>query len=114
MFSEASVSHSVHGGGGGGGGEGRASASRGWGWADRTGSETEGGGCPTPPVVTSTGGHCSGRYASYWNAFLFLSNFSLVTVAKTLLLNISITGWEWLIQSHSSARFCFELSGNSN
>ena len=24
------------------------------------------------------------------------------------------TGWEWLIQSYSSARFCFELSGNSN
>ena len=26
-----------------------------------------------PLVVTSSGGHCSGRYASYWNAFLFLS-----------------------------------------
>ena len=25
-----------------------------------------------------------------------------------------ITGWERLIRSHSSARFCFELSGNSN
>ena len=24
------------------------------------------------------------------------------------------TGWERLIRSHSSARFCFELSGNSN
>ena len=24
------------------------------------------------------------------------------------------TGWEWLIRSHSSARFCFELSGNLN
>ena len=24
------------------------------------------------------------------------------------------TGWERLIQSHSSARFCFELSGNLN
>ena len=24
------------------------------------------------------------------------------------------TGREWLIRSHSSARFCFELSGNSN
>ena len=23
-----------------------------------------------PPVVTSSGGHCSGRYPSYWNAFL--------------------------------------------
>ena len=27
---------------------------------------------------------------------------------------ISRTGREWLIRSHSSARFCFELSGNSN
>ena len=26
----------------------------------------------------------------------------------------SDTGWERLIRSHSSARFCFELSGNSN
>ena len=25
-----------------------------------------------PPVRTSSGGHCSGRYASYWDAFLFL------------------------------------------
>ena len=24
------------------------------------------------------------------------------------------TGREWLIRSHSSARFCFDLSGNSN
>ena len=24
------------------------------------------------------------------------------------------TGHVWLIRSHSSARFCFELSGNSN
>ena len=28
--------------------------------------------------------------------------------------NIHITGREQLIRSHSSARFCFELSGNSN
>ena len=27
----------------------------------------------TPVVLTSSGGHCSGRYASYWNAFLFES-----------------------------------------
>ena len=26
---------------------------------------------PTPSTETSSGGHCSGRYASYWNAFLF-------------------------------------------
>ena len=23
------------------------------------------------PVVASSGGHCSSRYASYWNAFLY-------------------------------------------
>ena len=28
--------------------------------------------------------------------------------------NFNITGWEQLIGSHFSARFCFELSGNSN
>ena len=26
---------------------------------------------PLPPVLTSSGGHCSGRYASYCNVFLF-------------------------------------------
>ena len=31
----------------------------------------------TPPWAdTSSDGHCSGRYASYWNAFLFLQHFS--------------------------------------
>ena len=24
----------------------------------------------TPPGTVTTGGHCSGRYASYWNAFV--------------------------------------------
>ena len=24
-----------------------------------------------PPILTSSGGYRSGRYASYWNAFLF-------------------------------------------
>ena len=26
------------------------------------------------------------------------------------MINIFVTGWEWLIRSHSSTRFCFELS----
>ena len=30
-----------------------------------------GGAVDTPLVLTSSGGHCSGRYASYWNEFLF-------------------------------------------
>ena len=29
-------------------------------------------------------------------------------------ISICDTGWERLIRSHSSARFCFKLSGNSN
>ena len=29
-------------------------------------------GKPYHPVLTSSGGHRSGRYASYWNAFLFI------------------------------------------
>ena len=31
-----------------------------------------------PPVLTSSGGHSSGRYAPYWNAFLLL--FSIVAM----------------------------------
>ena len=46
----------------------------------------------------------SGRYASYWNVFLFWD----------YLHHEPITGRERLIRSHSSARFSFELSGNSN
>ena len=71
MFSEGSVSHSVHRGGLPSGG-GR-SVSRGvclW-----EGGLLPGGLAPgevgTQPVLTSSGGHCSSRYASYWNAFLF-------------------------------------------
>ena len=26
-----------------------------------------------PPVLTSSGGHCSGQVTSYWNAFLFMT-----------------------------------------
>ena len=33
---------------------------------------------PTP-VLTSSGGHRSGRYASYWNAFLFRIYFCQLT-----------------------------------
>ena len=43
----------------GGSGPREVSASRGW------------GGVGTPLLVLkSSGGHCNGRYASYWNAFL--------------------------------------------
>ena len=30
---------------------------------------------PTPPVLTSSDGHCSDRHASYWNAFLLRDMF---------------------------------------
>ena len=39
------------------------------------GSASGEGGLPNFPVLTSSGGHCSGRYASYWNAFLFNNIF---------------------------------------
>ena len=72
MSLEACVSHSVH---------------RGEGWTEtplwtetpfsgqRHLSLTETLPWTETPSLTSTGSHCSGRYASYWNAFLF-STFS--------------------------------------
>ena len=39
--------------------------------------------------------------------------YSLIS-AVHMAVGKSVTGWEQLIRSHSSARFCFELSGNSN
>ena len=42
------------------------------------------------------------------------SCISKCCVLKLPHISDSITGREWLIRSHSSARFCFELSGNSN
>ena len=74
MFSEASVSHSV-------------SLIRGdlptKGVCQRGGGLPTRGGClnEDPPVVTSSGGHSSARYASYSNAFLFRYSFlSLLTI----------------------------------
>ena len=86
----------------------------------------------TPPRADSGIRSMSGRYASYWNAFLFAilcrklheneKNWNpeggtppwrplgSANVQKA----IDFTGPERLIWSHSSARFCFELSGNSN
>ena len=37
----------------------------------------EGGVCP-PLVLTSSGGYCSGRYASNWNAFLYFELLALI------------------------------------
>ena len=30
------------------------------------------------PLLTSSGSHCSGRYASYWDAFLVIFDFVIV------------------------------------
>ena len=57
MFSQACVKNSVHGGGGWGVGEGMGCLPLG------------AGGCTSPWVESPPLG---GRYASYWNAFLFL------------------------------------------
>ena len=40
------------------------------------------GGYPLP-VLTSSGGHRSGRYASYWNTFLFCYQFTFATLFST-------------------------------
>ena len=38
---------------------------------------------PSTPVLTSSGGYCSGRYASYWTAFLLVVHFEHCTVKPT-------------------------------
>ena len=76
IFSEASVKNSVHRGVGGGvwsggcllgGGVGLVWGVWSWGCVPGPG----GGGWWRPPD-----GYCCGRYASYWNAFLFIGMFS--------------------------------------
>ena len=49
-----------------------------------------------PWVLTSSGGHCSGGYASYWNAFLLLFTFCRV--------NITPRGVFYLQKSHYPRR----------
>ena len=92
MFSEASVSHSVQGGcvcleGRGCLPTGRRVVYRGSTYrglyqgdvclrgdsAYRGGSASRGWSAQHPHVLTSTGGHCSGWYASYQNTFLFVN-----------------------------------------
>ena len=64
MFSEASVNHSVHRAGSLPDGDPIPSGWRSPGW--RPPSPLDG---DPPLLLTSSGGHCSGRYAFYWNAF---------------------------------------------
>ena len=72
MFSQACVKNSVH--------RGRVSASMHAGIHPLPGSHPPGrhptGQTPPAPGRHRPGGHCDGRYASYWNAFLFLCDFS--------------------------------------
>ena len=101
MFSEASVSHSVYRGGGlhpgwgGSASEGSASRERVCIWEGlhpgRSASRRVGRGLGRSPwvcfkgdgigqiplIISSSGGHRSGRYASYWNAFLLFSTASV-------------------------------------
>ena len=78
IFSQACVKNSVHGGGGGLGfcsrEEGGACLGEGVPAPGGEGSAPGGGGClvETPP----RDGYCCGRYASYWNAFLYCSDFN--------------------------------------
>ena len=45
----------------------------------------------TPPGQMTPGGHCSGRYSSYWNAFLFTMLFCSLT-PPTMLDTIKFIG----------------------
>ena len=89
MFSETSVSHSFHGRGGviciHKGSLYRGGVCIGGGQSAFRGSLPTGGlhpgGLPTGGESAyrgsaSSGSHCSGRYASYWNAFLFAIKIS--------------------------------------
>ena len=73
MFLHLSVSHSVHRGG--------VSASVHAGIHPLAGTPPKAG-KPSPGRYTPHDGHCSGRYASYWNAFLFFG----ISVRSYLLL----------------------------
>ena len=55
-------------------------------------------------------------YTNYYIVALYELSicFHIVQVQSQFPVQITITGRARLIQSHSSARFCFELSGNSN
>ena len=63
-------------------------------------------GCPLPQLMSNhvkINAHLHQKY--------MCGNF---VRSKFRLQSNCCTGREWLIRSHSSARFCFELSGNSN
>ena len=46
--------------------------------------------------------------------FFWLKSYAMICLCTYANLLFYSTGWVRLIRSHSSARFCFELSGNSN
>ena len=54
----------------------------------------------------------------YFNCFFistdFTNNIKKLRIFSEVWTNDYGTGWERLIRNHSSARFCFELSRNSN
>ena len=85
MFSEASVSQSVH----------RVGRVPPWRQTPL---------CRQAPVVlTSSGNHCSGRYASYWNAFLFesLRQGVKTCIDKKPYLEHIFSGWSRISQRGS-------------
>ena len=81
MLSEASVSHSVH-----------VAVRRGRWSLSRMGGglHLDRGPHPSkqrPPELTPSGGHCSGQYASYWNAFLLFLNLTNELQDRKLLIS---------------------------
>ena len=58
----------------------------------------------SPPGSTPPNGHCSGRYASYWNAFLFISLFPpKIQIQSKLSLSII---YFLEIMSRARAKYC--------
>ena len=51
----------------------------------------------------SNGGHCSGRYASYWNAFLFINIFTVVAYENFKISQIQL---DYFVQSTGTTKKC--------
>ena len=48
-----------------------------------------------PQELTSSGGHCSCRYTSYWNTFLFVTFLSTTKIVEGSEENVTFKSHEW-------------------
>ena len=65
-----------------------------------------------PLVLTSSGSHCSGRYTSHWNAFLFIMQPSLCSLDISQPLMYLWFSYKFLV--HLSCHTCFTMSSCYN